>query len=132
MNGHEERIKLGDTTMSAIIKMSEGNPGAMSTLMEIISKNPEIDPDDLMQGFGPILHLDSIGIYGTDIYILYNDICERDITETLAVLRSVQLGIFKGNILKDACHRQDRSGKSMVPVDELYAKVKEMLPNFNS
>jgi len=132
MSEHKERIKLEDTIVSAVMKMSDGNPGALSTLMEIYSKNPKIDPDDIIQGFGPILHLDSLGIYGTDIYILHNDICERDIVKTLAVLRAVQLGHFNGAILKDACHRQDRSGKSMVPVDELYAKVKERLPNFNS
>ena len=132
MREHQERIKLDDTIVSAVTKMSEGNPGALSTLMEMYSKSPKIDSDDFMQGIGPILSLDSLGIYGTDIYILHNDICERDMIKTLAVLRAVQLGHFNGAILKDACHRQDRSGKSMVPVDELYAKVKERLPNFNS
>lgn len=127
----KERITLEDTLESALTKMSEGNPGALNTLMEIFTKNPKIDPNDFMQGLGPILSLDSFGIYGTDIYILHNDICERDIVKTLAVLRAVQLGFFKREILKDACHRQDRSGKSIVPVEELYAKVKERLPNFN-
>jgi hypothetical protein len=50
----------------------------------------------------------------------------------LAVLRSVQLGMFDRETLKDACHRQDRSGKSLIPVDLLYSKVKERLPNFNN
>ena len=51
--------------------------------------------------------------------------------KTLAVLRATQLGFFDNRTLKDACHRQDRSGKSMIPVDELLLKVKERLPNFD-
>lgn len=41
------------------------------------------------------------------------------------------MGLFDNNILKDAAHRQDRSGKSLVPVDELMLKLMKKLPNFN-
>ncbi len=127
-----ERIQLTDTTMSVLVKMSDGNPGAATVLMEILSKGDKIDPDSALGGLGAILSLDSHGIYGTDIYVLNNDICDRSLPKTLAVLRAVQLGLFSGTKLKDACHRQDRSGKQLVPVDELYQKVKEELPNFDT
>lgn len=125
-----ERIKLTDSTVDVVVKMSEGNPGAMSVLMQLLQPN-DIDPDNSMGGLGVILSLDYYGIYGTDIYILNNYICDRDMVKMLAVLRATQLGLFDSNILKDACHRQDISGKSIVPVDELYLKVKERLPNFD-
>jgi hypothetical protein len=127
----ENRIKLTDTTMDVMVKMSEGNPGALNALMQILSRSKEIDPDDVLGGLGTILHLDTLEIYGTDIYILYNDICDRNLAFMLAVLRAVQLGLFKDSVLKDACHRQDRSGKALVPVEDLYSKVKERLPNFD-
>ncbi len=85
----------------------------------------------MLGGLGAVLSLDSFGIYGSDIYILHNDICDRNLARMLAVLRATQLGMFDSNILKDACHRQDRSGKDIVPVEELYVNVKKRLPNFD-
>lgn len=126
----KERIKLTDSTMDVMMKMSDGNPGALNVLMQML-KSDSIDPDAAMGGLGSILLLDTWGIYGSDIYILNNDICDRDLPKTLAVLRATQMGMFSSDILKDACHRQDRSGKALVPVDELYLKVKEALPNFD-
>jgi len=126
-----EKIKLTDSTMDVVVKMSEGNPGAMNVIMQMLKPN-NIDPDNVMGGLGAILLMDTYGIYGMDIYILNNDICGRDLAKTLAVLRATQMGMFDRNILKDACHRQDRSGKQLVPVEELYLKVKERLPNFDA
>lgn len=125
------RIKLADSTMDIVVKMSEGNPGAMNVIMQMLKPN-NIDPDNVLSGLGAILLMDTYGIYGTDIYILNNDICDRDLAKTLAVLRATQMRMFDSSILKDACHRQDRSGKQLVPVEELYLKVKERLPNFDA
>lgn len=125
-----ERIKLTDSTMDVVVKMSDGNPGAMNVLMQMLKPN-NIDPNDRMGGLGAILLMDTYGIYGTDIYILNNDICDRDLAKTLAVLRATQMGMFSSSVLKDACHRQDRSGRELVPVEDLYLKVKERLPNFD-
>ena len=124
-----QRIKLTDNTSDIIRKMSEGNPGAMAILMEMLRPN-NIDPNNALGGMSPILLLDSFGIYGSDIYVLHSDICNRNLVNTLAVLRSVQLGLFDGKILKDACHRQDYSGRELVPVEELLLKVQKQLPLF--
>lgn len=128
---HGQRLQLTDTTIDVVSKMSKGNPGAMTTLMAILA-DKTIDPDNIMGGMGVILSLDSIGIYGTDIYVLHSDICGGELAHTLAVLRAVQLGFFNGETLQDACSRQDYSGRSMVPVDELYEKVTKELPNFDA
>ena len=127
----KQRIQLTDTVMDIMLKMSDGNPGAAITLVEMLQTGGIIDPDNAFEGLGPILSLDSYGIYGTDIYVLHNDICGRDMVKTLAVLRAVQLGLFSAITLADACHRQDYSGRDMVPVEDLYQKVKEQLPAFN-
>lgn len=124
------KIKLTDSTMDVVVKMSEGNPGATAAIMEILTNGEKIDPFS-MGGLGSILFLDTLGIYGTDIYVLYSDICGRDISKTLAVLRATQFGFFDGKLLKVACSFQDYSGREMVPVDELYKKVKERLPEFD-
>lgn len=119
--------------MAILTKMSDGNPGAANVLIEMLKpESAEIDPDHFMGGLGKILSLDTLGIYGTDIYILHNDICDRNMIKMFAVLRAHQLGFIDGGLLKDACHRQDRSGKQMIDVDGLYKKVKEQLPNFKT
>jgi hypothetical protein len=125
-----ERIKLTDKTCDVVTKMSEGNSGAMNVLLYMLRPNT-IDLDNWLGGLGAILMLDSLGIHGADIYVLYNDICKRSLAKTLAVLRAIQLGLFKGDVLKNATSRQDYSGCELVPVDELYLKVKEKLPNFD-
>lgn len=129
---NNQRIKFNDSTADIFHKMSCGNPGAVNVLIQLMKKGSEIDPQNVLGGFGYILQLDSIGIYGTDICVLHNDICDRDLTKTIAVLRSVQLGFFNGQILKDACSRQDYSGKKLIPVEELYQRVKQNLIQFDN
>ena len=126
------KIKLQDSMQDVVVKMSNGNPGAMGAIMEIMSKGKQIDSDDSMAGLGAVLMLDTLEIYGTDIYVLHSDICGRDLAKTMAVIRSTQLGFLNGSILKDACGRQDYSGRELIPVEDLYLKVKERLPNFNN
>lgn len=125
----EERIKLSDNFLSVVTKLSDGNPDAVNAMM--MMSNCNCDPDDFMGPMGSLLSLDSHGIYGSDIYVLFSDICEKNPVKACAVLRSVQLGIFEESVLKDACGRQDYSGRDLVEVEELYKKVKERLPNFD-
>lgn len=124
------RIELDDTVQDIVMKMSNMNPGAISVLINICRETSRIDPDNAMGEFGVMMFLDTLGIYGSDIYFLYADFCKRDTEKMLAVLRAVQLGFFCGNTLADAASRRDMSGLAMVPVDELCRRVKDRLPNF--
>lgn len=105
------RIDLGGTNLDALVKMSNGNPGAVVALSELLKFNDS--------GLGLILWLDDFGIYGTDIYVLYSDICDKDVKKMSAVIRATAQRKFDKNILKNACARQDYSGRELVPVDEL-------------
>lgn len=126
----KQLIDLTDTALSAMVKMSQGNPGAAVALAALYKNSPKIDPQ-AMEGIGPILLLDSFGIYGSHIYVLYNDICDRNITKMITVLRACQLGFFSALTLKQACATEDRSGKLMVPISDLYLQVKERLVDFD-
>jgi len=90
----------------------------------------DIDPDSVWGELTPAFHLDSFGIYGSDIYILFSDICRRDARAMWAVLRATQMGLFDASVLQNAAGRQDRSGREMVPVEELMEQVKIRLPSF--
>lgn len=106
-------------------KMSDGNPGA-ATVMMTIMENEDIDPDAAMGGIGTILSLDTHGIYGPRIWMLYKDVCKQNISHMLALLRAVQLGYCSEGALNKAI---DNYGEGLNQ-PELIAKVKERLPAF--
>ena len=101
-------LELTDNTMTALTKMSQGNPGAIMAMMDIINNHDRIDPQAVMGGLGAIMILDTWGIYGTDIYILYNDKCKKDVRQLLMLLRATQLGFFSHNKLKQMAADQMR------------------------
>lgn len=127
----KKRIELTDNVRSAILKMCDGNPGALDALIQVAQHAEKIDPQGAMGGFGAILMLDTLGIYGTNIYILYNDVCDRKVSRLIAILRACQLGFLDHITIQSASKKQDRSGKDLIPVEELYQKVKERLVDFD-
>ena len=102
------KLDLKDTVMDAIIKMSEGNPGAITALMEIIQKGNSIDPQSFAGDLSAILGLDTMKIYGTEIYILWSDKCGRDTRKLLMLLRAAQLGFLSQQKLKEMSEDQMR------------------------
>ena len=71
--------------------------------------------------------LDTFGIYEHRIWQLYKDVCKQNLVTTVAMLRSVQLGILEEEKLQYAI---DNYGKG-IEIDYLYKKVKERLPGFS-
>jgi hypothetical protein len=120
------RIELSDSLESAIMRMAESNPGAMVALGSIIATGARIDMDDAFGGFGSILSLDMMGVYGSRIWMLFKDVCGQDVPTTIAMIRSVQLGILSSEALN---HAIDNYGKG-VDIKGTCEKVKERLPNF--
>lgn len=78
-----ERITASMDMKEMLITMSEGNPGALMCMMEMLQTDPMAILD--------ILYFDSMGIYGSKIYMLWNDCCGCDMSkfkETIQYLRS--------------------------------------------
>jgi len=121
-----ERIELSDTSTGAIIKLSEGNPGALSVMKEIFVRGPIIDPDALMGPVAHILSLYSFGIYGPRIWMLYKDVCHEDLQSMIAVLRAVQLGKLSQEVMN---HAIDNYGKG-IDIKAVLDDVQAELPNF--
>lgn len=71
-----ERVKLelSDSMMDIIVKMSEGNLGALTVLTTIIETEKE-------KGLLTILHLDDMNIRGEQIWLGFKDHCGEDINE---------------------------------------------------
>ena len=89
------RINLSDTFMTAMMKMSDGNPGAITALMALSTAKPTVDPESAMGPYAPLLSLDTHQIYGSAIWILYKDVCKQDARTMLMLLRAVQLGLYQ-------------------------------------
>lgn len=124
-------IELNDTIVDVVSKMSEGNPGAITAMMVMVSKTEAIDPQDAMGNFGPLAMLDSWEIYGSDIYVLYNDKCDRDVRKMLMLMRATQLGYFSHFKLKEMASDQMRQiNLTEEEFDKLDDKVCEQLTEF--
>jgi len=124
----KERIGLDDTIGVAMHKMSEGNPGALTVLMRIMEEGQAIDPQGLAGGHGAILALDTLGIYGAQIWMLYKDVCGENIEHTLGVLRAWQLGGLTKSALLAAVNNYGQG----IDVAALVAGVKARLPEFGA
>ena len=119
------KIKLSDTTKDVLVKMSEGNPGALSVLIRILN-NPQIDPDSFMGPMGAILSLDTLELYGSNIWILYKDVCGESISKMLAVIRAQQLGF-----VSEAAIHQALGSLEILGITSLCSQVTERLPRFS-
>lgn len=121
-----ERLDLADTMMSAVMKLAEGNPGAITAIMEMVKMSPVVDPQSVFGAFAPLLSLDTHGIYGSRIWMLYSDACHRNAVDALMLLRCVQMGILPERSLQAAIdYRGD--GLDLAALREDLSKV---LPSF--
>ena len=78
-----ERITANMDMFKIILEMSDNNLGAIACLIEMFCSDPMAILD--------ILWFDSMEIYGSKIYIFWNDCCNRDIVklkQTIQYLRS--------------------------------------------
>lgn len=100
-------IKAENTVQSAIVKMSEGNPGAMVALMSLM-KHPELVKP--AEPFMEILGLDSLYLYGNELYDFLIYCCENSIKN----FRLVSLNHSHGNISSETIHALARIKESLL------------------
>jgi hypothetical protein len=120
------RIQLTDTATECIVKLSNGNPGAVNVLAQMVKVNAEVDPDSAFGSFSSLLSLDTLEVYAERIWMLYKDVCQQNMNHTIALLRACQLG-FVGRAALN--HAIDNRGAG-IDVADLCAQVKERLPDF--
>lgn len=126
----KERIQLDMSMIQVVVTMSEGNPGGMTVCADALKHGKFIDPDSAFEGFGVLLDLDTHGIYGSRIYMLWNDVCKRNLAHMMAVLRADQMGQLAGCSDRVIQHAIDNYGEGL-DLPAVLAAVKAELPNFN-
>jgi hypothetical protein len=109
------------------MKLAENNPGAISVLLQFAKETPRIDPDAAFGHISHLLNMDTYGIYGARIWMLYKDVCKQDITSMITALRSVQLGFIMIEELDCAI---DNRGE--LNIQHLISEVRKICPMFAS
>ena len=82
---HIKRLGYAMTPAEAVFALAQGNVGATIVLDWIILLENQIDPGCRSGHY--FLTLDYYGIYGSDIWVLYKDVCKHSIENVFAVLR---------------------------------------------
>lgn len=127
-----ERITLDDTGITAAVKLSEGNPGAVTVCGLCLRDGGTIDPDGALGGLGVLMGLDTLGIYGDRIWLLYKDICGESVRNVCMLIRAWQMGFLPRTRLVAAinCQRDPRFPAVRLDMDDLNRQVEESLPAF--
>lgn len=84
---NKEKINTNMSTLDMLMVMSEGNPGALSVIMQMMQ-------DKKPRGFLDILLLDSLDIRGSKIYMLWSDCSERNMEKYFRTLMMLRSGVF--------------------------------------
>jgi hypothetical protein len=119
-----EKLRLEDSIIDIIIKMSNDDSGATVILSDIIEQGERIDPY-MDSSFIYIFDLDEMEIYGTDIWILYEDVCDSNVANFIALLRSRRLGYTTTEEIKEKIRNQKAFDFS-----KILSKIKKDLPDF--
>lgn len=90
--------------MNDIIKMADGNMGAIDFLMGLFDENNLRFSIPIVQKLKECPTLK-----GTNLYVLFSDLCNRDYQKVMTLCKNCP-----NDILEDACSRQDRSGRALV------------------
>lgn len=127
---HAERLDGTKSLMDNIMAMAEGNPGALKVCVSLLKRGKNIDPDDLFEGFGTLMALDTLGIYSYRIWMLYSDVCGEDLVKLVAIARAWQLGQLLGASKEAINHAIDNRGAGL-DLDAIMVAVQRELPSFN-
>jgi hypothetical protein len=105
MKTQRQPLALTDSGQDLVLKMSEGNPGAISVLMRLLGG----DPQSVMR----ILDLDDMNMRGSQIWVAFKDYAGQDLGAfTDALVRRAQEMVDKVNEICGAEHKAVRFGGS--------------------
>ena len=122
---HKTRIELSNSMLDVLLKLSDGNPGALNVCMSLLTDKH--DPYNFAGGFGNLMSLDMHGIYGSNIWVLFKDVCNQNILNVVTVLRAVQLGIYSETDLWNCI-----DNCILLDCNTLFDRIKIQLPQFGN
>jgi hypothetical protein len=79
--------------------------------MDLMKHSEEIDPLSYLKVIGPVMLLDSLGIYGPNVWVIFKDVCEQNHARMLAVLRAHSWACFQAALLEVSNRQYRNEGK---------------------
>lgn len=76
-----EKLNTNDSMLVLIEKLSEGNPGGLTVLTQILKKDP-------LDGIMRFLDLDDMNMRGPQIWVGYKDHCGQDIDKFITAVKN--------------------------------------------
>ncbi len=89
---NNEKLTANMSLMDMMMVMSQGNPGALTVLMQMM-ENPN--------GILDIVLLDSLDIRGSKIWMLYSDSCNQDMGKFQRTLMALRSGAYTTEEIQD-------------------------------
>ena len=99
-----------DYTPGDLMRLASGNPGAFQCLLALQDASIDLDKKD-----NTVKFLKDMDIKGTDIYVLWSDICGRSVFTMVELIEKVP-----ALVVKDASSRQDYSGRNLPEILEFF------------
>lgn len=128
----ETRIKIEDTVTDMIVKLSDGNPGAVNVMCCLLKEVSNIDKQSIFQHITHLILLDNLHIYGSDIWVLFKYICDTNMVIFMALLRwGTSTGVRRTEI-KEAIEQYRKGLQHHLNLEEILKRVKEELPGFDN
>jgi len=112
-----------------VFEFSRGHPDAAYVLLKFIDTSEKIDPDAAGWLVKALYGFDSPGILGSKIWILYNEVCDKDIICVHTVTRAMQLGIVSHC---DVYHAMEHHGEGLdfrAVLQQVQQRVTHFLPD---
>lgn len=75
-----EKIGLTDTIQDMVVKLSEGNPGAITVMASLLKSDPH--------GIGYLLDLDDMNMRGSQIWVGFKDYSGQEMDEFKKAVRA--------------------------------------------
>ena len=95
---NNNRITSNMSMKDVLITMCDGNPGALTCMMQLIQNDP-------LTGLLDIMLFDSMGIYGSKIYMVWNDCCARNMEKFKETIKAFREGKFTEEEIKENLSR---------------------------
>lgn len=113
-----------------LISLSGGNPGAVTAMLSGIEAISEIDPDNALGGLFVLGMLDDMGVYESDIWILFKDVGGQRPEHFLAVLRAYQLGLVGAKEVHGALRDPAEGTALTARIPNLVTEIQTKVPAF--
>lgn len=126
-----KRLTPSMTLIEASVALVDGNPGAATAVAALVlAARDGIDPGQPFGAHGPLFALDELELYGSDIWVLYKDVCGMDAVKFMALLRGWRLGVVRKEQLVAASLGMTPLGVAPLNPSHVLEQVKAQLPRF--